>query len=542
MVYNKKVLQPLLFYLLLCVFIITVEMRPGRVYQLLQMLLFQGSVLSLMLYLFVFALTAWSIHIALLNKHKMVVIGYLLLLFPVLSISLVYRFITGYNFAYADAQIALNNLHLLPDALQSYSLPIIMAVGSAFLLCLLGWFINQKAAGLYKPQHLLLVLPLIFISYWYIRRSMGNVDDLPVVYRVPLSTLAAYKDILPLNAREPVAVVAERPGVKHLFLIVDESITGSNLSLNGFTLPTTPYLQSVADSLINFGIASSYTNQSAGSNIALIGGLQLAELPDQRYFSLTRPGIFQYAQTAGYTTYFIDAQIGKGLLQNYMSLQDLQHIDHFVQISELHPELPYYQRDFAGADLLLQIMRREEKSFVYFNKAGAHWPYARTYQPDSILFSPVLAQQSMLKSREKSRNTYFNAIRWTVDGFWNKLLPAICPQDSTFVVYTSDHGQDLSGDGISISHASIYETAPVEGDVPLWILDKTGFSNAYPKPQPNRQSHAQIFPTLLLLQGYDIQYIRNNYGITLFDRVPATPRFFISGDIFGRGQHAKILF
>ncbi len=541
-VFSRNLLQPLLLYVMLCLFVVTVEMRPGRVYMLLQMLLFRESVQQLVIYLLLFAYTVWGIHIALLNKSKWVCLAYLVFLFPFLSISLSYRLITGYNYSYADAQTALNNLHLFKEAWATFTLSVVLAIAAAFLICLLFWFINRRAKGIYSKFHFFLVLPAMLLSHWYIHETNGNTDDLPVAYRVPLSTLAAYQRFLPLQDRLPVTVLPRHAGVKHLFLIVDESITGSYLSLNGYAVATTPFLNSNKDSIQNFGIAAAFTNQSAGSNIALMSGLQMAELPDKEFRALTRPSIFQYAKKAGYTTYFIDAQVGKGALQNYMSLQDLKHIDHFVQIGEQQPDLPYYMRDFAGAELLLTIVDREQKSFVYFNKAGAHWPYARTYPPDSVFYKPVLPEQSMMQDKEKSLNTYYNAIRWTVDGFWKQLLPALIPLDSTYIMYTSDHGQDLSGDGISIRHARTTQTAAVEADVPLWVLDKTGYSLTYSSPQPNQQTHAQIFPTLLLMQGYDSKFIRNNYGLTLYDAVEPTPRTFLSGDIFGRGPHQTILF
>ena len=539
---KRNILAPLLLFLAMCLFAVTVEMRPGRVYFILQYILFRLSILDLLLYLTVFLVGVWSLQVLLLNKSKAARYTFLSLLFPFLAISLSYRFATGYNYTYADAQTALNNLSYFDEALQTYTLPVfgalIVAVGVVLLLA----FISRRIKPIYSVKYTLLILPAVFLSGWYINRTVGVVDDLPAFYRVPVSSILAAAHHLPLGQRDPVAVAPTAEGVKHLFLIVDESITGSALSLNGNTINTTPFLSAAQDSLLNFGIASAITNYSAGSNIALMSGVQPEELPDRQHLALTRPSIFQYAKKAGYTTYYIDAQLSAKALQNYLAPADLEHIDHFVQPADLSPDLPYHQRDFEVAALLAKLSKAEQKVFAFVNKVGAHWPYARTYPESEKVFMPVLPKTSMLKDQVRATNTYHNAVRWTVDKFWQKLMQGIAPTDSTVVIYTSDHGQNLTEHGISIAHASIFKPNPLEANVPLWILDEGNLTGKYTLPQPNRQQHAQIFPTMLLLQGYDSTFVRSKYGRSLFEAPPTPKRSFLTGDIFGRGQTDLVQF
>ncbi|MBD1398259.1 sulfatase-like hydrolase/transferase [Pontibacter sp. JH31] len=497
--------------------------------------------MSLTLYLLVFCFTAWAMQVALFNSYRTARLITAGLWLPFLFISLVYRFISGYNYNYADAHTALSNTSLLSSAIQNYALPVLGALATTMGVAAVLRLVTKRFRYTYQASYALALLPAVLLGYWYINRTLGVIDDLPALYRVPLSTLTAYNHALPQTQREPVKVVPKHPGAKHLFLIVDESITGSALSLNGQEANTTPFLKSVAPELQNFGIASACTNYSAGSNIALMSGLQSHELPDKDRKALQQPSIFQYAKKAGYTTYFVDMQMGRGILQNFMTLHDLESVDHYLYVTEEQLEQPYYERDFFIADLLLKLSKSDEKVFVYANKVGAHWPYARTYPPDSTFYRPVLSERSILKSRKKSTNTYFNSLRWSVDRFWEKLMGGITPQDSTFIIYTSDHGQDLSGDGISITHASVSNVSPVEANVPLWCLDKSGYTAMLTKPKPNQQTHAQIFPTLLMLQGYAPSHIRSRYGPTLYESPPAN-RVFLSGDIFGRGANSIIPF
>lgn len=530
-------------FFLLCLYTVTIEMRPGRVYYVAQFMLFRNSLTDFLLFFLLLGLTVWSLQVYLLNKSALVRYGFLALLCPFLLLSLSYRFITGYNYAYADAHTVLNNVSLLPEVLENFRLQLLMAFAATAFILLLLYLLTKRTGKIYRGWHAAVVIPVAIISFLYINSSLGVIDDMPVLYRVPISTALAASHKLPVGERHKVSVQPKNQGVKHLFLIVDESITGSTLSLNGNAASTTPYLKSVEDSLINFGVASAYTNYSAGTNIALIGGLRQEELPDLERKALTNPSIFQYAKQAGYTTYFIDAQLGKGALQNFMALDDLKSIDHFVQPSEEQPDIAYYNRDYAVADLLIKLSNSDRKVFAYVNKAGAHWPYARTYHPDSTFFTPVLAATSMVKNHQRSLNTYYNAIRWTVDGFWKKLMSGIRTQDSTFILYTSDHGQDLSGNGISITHARTIDTAPIEANVPLWCLDKANYTKAFrDNSMQAEKSHLQIFPTLLLLQGYQEDFVRQRHGPTLFDPLPPQDRYFLSGDVFGRGPHALVKF
>ncbi|MEJ8758018.1 sulfatase-like hydrolase/transferase [Pontibacter sp. H259] len=531
----QSILLPLI---LLGLYTATVEMRPGRVYFVLQMQLFQGSVLDLLLFVGVVIVTVWGQLILLLNKHKQIRYLYLALLFPSLVVSLSYKFITGYNYAYTDAQTALNNLHSLAAALQNFALPVTLAVFSAGAIVWVFSKAHRFVKYNYSLKQAWLLIPITVLGFWYINRSAGIIDDLPAFYRVPFSTYLSASHELPLGERKPVTKAPSRPGVKHLFLIVDESITGSSISVNGNPVPTTPYLNAHPEAIVNLGIASAYTNNSAGSNIALMAGARMSQLPDKKHQLLTSPSIFQYAKKAGYKTYYIDAQIGGKALQNFMTLQDLESIDHFIQPADSFPDMPYYMRDHWVAELLVKLSKSEGKVFVYVTKAGAHWPYARTYPTDSAIFTPVLSERSMLKDKVRSVNTYHNSIRWSVDQFWKKLITNIQPQDSTFILYTSDHGQDLSGDGISIVHASTQNTKPIEADVPLWYLDKSGIASIYTsgKKLKGNYSHEQIFPTLLLLQGYTSEVIKKTYGATLFEKPISGKRKFLTGDIFGRGQ------
>src|SRR5690606_24352315 len=187
-------------------------------------------------------------------------------------------------------------------------------------------------------------------------------------------------------------------------------VTASELGLNNPNLKTTPFLKKHAAAFINFGIAASSTNQSDGSNIALMCGTRPEELPDKNQLTLQRPNIFQFAKQAGYTTYYIDGQLTGKTLQNFVSPEDLKYIDNFWQPGNDFPDQPRYMRDHLIAEKLTELAKSDKMVFIYVVKVGAHWPYASAYPSDSAFFQPVLGKRSLYKDRERTLNTYHNAL------------------------------------------------------------------------------------------------------------------------------------
>lgn len=155
--------------------------------------------------------------------------------------------------------------------------------------------------------------------------------------KLPLVVINAYEWGLmniPFSQRYSVdSPPSSNPEYKHIVLIVDESVRGDYLSLNGYHKPTTPYLDSLNNNaLLNLGVTSAVANSSANTNYILRNGVTIDELPDKNFKTLAKPTIFQFAKNAGYSTFFLDAQSSYKGLQNYMSSFDLSAVDYFMSL------------------------------------------------------------------------------------------------------------------------------------------------------------------------------------------------------------------
>ena len=530
-------------FLLFTAFTLVLDIRPGREWYVVKYLLFEESITSLLLYVLAFAVTIVSV-VALLTLPNPYLRFVSWLIFGVaFFVNSCYRLITGYEFMYNDWLLAKSNLSFSTQALQQFLSSIIISLFFSLGVVWLGLYLVRKKS-VYAPSFMLWWIPMGFVlAYGEIGKSVGTVEQFPAMVRMPVILTHSFFNSLPSAEREPVVEASSRKKVPHIFLIVDESITGSALGLNNPTLQTTPFLVSHKDQLIDFGVTSSYTNYSAGSNLALTTGARMQELPDSLYDLLRQPTLYQYARNAGYKTFLIDAQMDGHRLQNFLSDRDSPFIDSVISIASIQKDkLRYELRDSLINVVLAGLASSDQPVFGYVVKFGAHWPYARTYPEKEAYFKPTLSRSSLIKDSIKTRNTYFNAIRWSVDTFWKNLINNLAEKDSTIILYTSDHGQDISRKGIQLSQASVYDVSPDEANVPLWIYANYPMSF---RPVHRNDCHQQdIFPTLLGWMGYEKDFVLKRYGPSLLDSnyQATTPRTFLTGDIFNRATSARVKF
>lgn len=336
--------------------------------------------------------------------------------------------------------------------------------------------------------------------------------------------------------RKPVALRPVRPPSGDIVLIVDESVVGNYLDLNSPNGARSGLLQPRPGVAVHdFGLATSITNCSVGSNVTLRHG---GTREDYRRINATMPSVFDYAKATGLRTVYLDAQGTGGRLQNLMDAQERRQIDRFIQFDRV----PVRDRDMAVADTLAASLRNDTPEFVLVNKVGAHFPVHDKYPDAYMRHRPALARGRYVGISDtgdrtgfggtaaewvRYRNAYRNTLDWNVGAFFDRLLDGADLSRAT-LIYTSDHGQDLHETGSlgSNTHCS-GDPVPQEGLVPLVVIDggtPAGLSwTKAAAANRNRMSHYRIFPTLLGLMGYPEPAVRRLYGEAL--TAPATDPF-----------------
>ena len=341
--------------------------------------------------------------------------------------------------------------------------------------------------------------------------------------------------------RDAVTFHSDQRPQNNIIFVIDESIRGDHLSINGYQRATTPYLDELNKQgwLHNWGIAVSGGTCSEKSDSLLFTGMTLAELPDTTFQIRRRPSLFQYAKAMGYQTHFLDGQKETYWLG---TSYDKQYLDEWLPASGF-VAANNFDGDAVIARKISEIVNGSTGHFIWVIKRGVHYPYvgsfpvaqAAEWQPSDI--APTEIEPAR---REQLINTYDNAVKYNLESFFRALgIPSW--RNRTLLVYTSDHGQTLSEHGERYTHCGTsVETAPTEANVPLFIIsrDRLSVDNGF------RASHANLFATLLDLMSFPKTERRHQYAISLLESraTDSQPRYFWVGDLYERAFNGRLLF
>lgn len=409
-----------------------------------------------------------------------------------------------------------------------------------FGLFLLSFKAPKRKNGL---KGLLIVLTIMLGFYWGMSRYVVlyiNLLKYPVVsVNALFRTIGDYVRVAtiyyvgPREELEP--IVVSDPPVKNVIFVIDESIRGDHLSLNGYHRSTTPFLDELFDKglMLNWGIASSVTTCSGSSDMLLLSGLTLQDLPDVDSKATKVPSIFQYAKALGYRTYYFDGQMN--VFWN-VKLHDMKYIDEWWNLNKLlQINNDYRQIDFAIAETVRNVVTNSRGNFIWILKAGTHVPYHKRFPENTSKWLPSYAGDRWDVSRQSEIvNAYDNAISYNVDGFFSHLIPNHKVPDDTVIVYTSDHGQTLAEGGEGSAHCGYSRN---EAAVPLFVIGYrgSGVDTKY------KASHPNLFATLLDLMEFPESARKHGYGLSLLKarEADSEPRYYVGPTLSRNLQKLK---
>ena len=312
-----------------------------------------------------------------------------------------------------------------------------------------------------------------------------------------------------------------------MVFIVDESIRGDHLSLNGYERDTTPYLDALARRglLLNWGIAAAGSTCSGSSHNLLTTGLPLSALPDADHQLQRAPTIFQYAKALGYKTYYLDAQMN---VVWSLGRSEARFVDERWNANRfLGSSGDRAQVDFPVADTIRSLIQGPTPSFIWVTKEGAHVPYFRRAPPSEAIWTPQWTSGSWDARRTlEIVNSYDNALRYNLEAFFRRLFPGLEIPEDTIFIYTADHGESLAEHGEEVAHCGLGRQ---EAMVPLIMFGYQG-----PPLDTNfRASHQNLFATLLDVMGVPESSRMRTHARSLLRAAAADsrPRFFFGADL-----------
>lgn len=438
------------------------------------------------------------------------------------------------NWSDVDATLRTNLGHKTNAIATYFNFESIIAA-AVFLLFL----IISKPAKPYKFRGLLTVFGLLGIFFF----NVSYINDFFADQKFPTVSMNAFcrssmdflylGDILDGSAKvrkkvaEPNIPKDQRPH-NNIVLVVDESILGNHLSLNGYERPTTPFLETLAKSgvLHNFGIAVSATTASHTTYDVLMTGTMPDEFPDRRDSVLRKsPTIFQYAKAMNYKTHFLDGQ----MISYWGGIpDDMNYIDEFVGVNKIgNPDgTDVWNIDERIAQRVNKIVTESTGNFIFVFKHGSHIPYFNNF-PEEATYWQLSSKGEVTanftpEQREMEVNAYDNSLKYNIDRFFQNLITDYSNiPNNTAVIYTGDHGQTLYANGVNGSHAG---RTKAEANVPLFII-----GNLPQNIDANyKASHANILPTVLDFLNFPEDKRYKKYAPSLLKATAADnqPRYF----------------
>ncbi|WP_165953063.1 sulfatase-like hydrolase/transferase [Pedobacter changchengzhani] len=474
-------------------------------------------------FLFEFGLYVIFVYVSLRSKY---IYKILLLLFLLFCVSVEYGYITFYDrFSTAsDVDIAIKATG------EQRSEIIFGYLNFYILLILLGFIVAQiylcKKNNFLGLKSFLLLIFLYFAHATFIYSAYKvfslknpsvnarNINEnlfmpLPVGLNTVINSYFSYI-IREKTVRIPLGYQSELKPKNNIIVVVDESLRGDHLSINGYNRPTTPFLEFLKSTNIlqSFGNCASGSTASLASNNLLIVGENISENSDILKHSLTRPTLFQYAKAMNYKTYFFDPQKD----DEWAGISDdMKYIDHRVATKGLilDSNIPGYDIDFKVAKAVNKIINTSTGNFIYIFKRGFHYNYKGNYPENAGKWSPIIAiDEKDSKDGNKLVNTYDNSLHYNIDPFFKLLLGDVSKSLlNTTILYTGDHGEAFLEDGKSAKHGGV---SKLEATVPIILIgEKIKIDTNY------KASHANILPTVLDMMKYPVSERKITYSISL---------------------------
>lgn len=417
------------------------------------------------------------------------------------------------------------------------------------LLCASGFLaamiVARKRVSTGLGKKWLILLPLCFIPVVVAKAAVYYIalSSYPSFIKIPL--IIAQQNIEYKEQKQRLLDPEIQAGEKkrrNIIYIIDESIGGQYLSVNGFNKDTTPDITKLAKSgqIVNYGIVPSVGNCSATSNLLLRIGLSPFTNGASTDFIETRrtlPTIFQFAKKAGYKTWLFDSQnrTDKGALQNYLTYDDLTYIDKYSS----HPaRTEESKRDFLALEQIVSSVKDDDGSynFIVLVKDGAHWPYLWRYPAEKSPFLPTQDSEyepMILENKYKIINTYSNLMKHTVNDFLARYIDYKVRND-TLLFYTSDHGQALvepeAKDGLTHC-SSFYDPHSSQVAVPLMVIEPDD-KKKYSLIKDRKYFQSQIFPSILNEMGYP-ESVQARYGMNLTSGYPSETDYWFYWSVEG---------
>lgn len=235
---------------------------------------------------------------------------------------------------------------------------------------------------------------------------------------------------------------------KIIVLVIGESSRKQNWELNGYSRETNKKLK-YQDNLINLSDMVSVSNATRSSI-----PIMLTRKPAEKVFSydFSEKSIISVFNEVKFKTYWLSTQQKFGAFDTSTSVyaKEANNI-YFLNKSNYNTQSDL---DEILIPKFKEIINNDDgNKFIVVHTLGSHYNYLHRYSGDYDLFKPSLRdieKYSLQEQKYKNEmlNSYDNSIAYT-DYVLNELIELLKLKENTesFLLFSSDHGEDLYVDG-----------------------------------------------------------------------------------------------
>ena len=428
--------------------------------------------------------SALSISVKQLKIRKyLLVIGYLLLaLLLIIKLSFYHLYDTKINVSALYVVFETNmfeTIDFLKTFINGYIIILFLIVfSSLFLFIKLVLISNKLDASIQKLptfyfKHRLAKIIVVVLCYY----SLKTIYVQYPYENILLETYNSYNDYNAFKANMKNTLAQETTDNINVFkdtekeetyvVVIGESTSRWHMQLYGYNRNTNPLLTSFKNELYVFNdVISPHTHTLLSLEKTLT--LSNYKKPNKK----SNASIVQLANQAGFTTFWLSNQKRFGFYESIPSLignaanyKKFINSDDFIYDAHDEKLLPHLDE---------VLNRKEKKKMIFIHLMGTHNNYDRRYPKEYDYFTGVNPITKFQHSKSTNQiNMYDNAIRYN-DFIVKTIIDKVKEKNTnSFVVYFSDHGDELYDTVNLLGHNEFHGTKPMY-DVPfiLWLSEK----------------------------------------------------------------------
>ncbi len=255
-------------------------------------------------------------------------------------------------------------------------------------------------------------------------------------------------------------------------VIIGESTSARNMGLYGYYRNTNPLLSEIKDELLVFkDVISPHTHTIPSLNKML--SLSNRENPDVIHCG----SVVQLANAAGFSTYWVSNQQPIGIHETLVTAVSKATKEQFYTNALTNRQVEYDEMLLPFVDEVLN--KDDHKKIVFVHLYGTHISYKFSYPPEFNKFTDQPETKFPSARSFEQINHYDNAILYN-DFIVRSIIDKVkAKNENAYVVYFSDHGDEVFQDMDFVGHNEYHATNPMY-EIPFIVWTSEKFKQNYP--------------------------------------------------------------